>query len=97
QGRGDVVRRVRDQRRVVIAAYHAVVLQEIQQIWHLLEIGWDVRIVATQMYVVEGDVNEPLDFMASGIGLAGGLHWRGFFGGRRSTRGRLGERNGGGG
>ncbi len=35
----DVVRGVRDERRVVVAEEHAVVLEEVEQVGHLLKVG----------------------------------------------------------
>ncbi len=52
QARENVVGGVGDQRSEMIAADGAFVLQEIQQIGHLLKIGRHVRIVSPQMDVV---------------------------------------------
>src|SRR5262249_1906326 len=56
----DVVCGMRDQRGEMIAAHRAVLQHEIEQVRHLLEIGWDVWIVATQVHVVELDLHDLL-------------------------------------
>jgi hypothetical protein len=60
----DIDRGMRDQRRVVIGEERAVALQEIEQVWHLLEVGGDIRVVAPQMDIVELDMDDVLDLIA---------------------------------
>jgi hypothetical protein len=48
----------------MVAADHPVVLEEVEKVGHLFEIGGYIRIVPGQMHVVESDVNDPLYFMA---------------------------------
>jgi hypothetical protein len=57
----DVDRGVRDQRRVVVREKCPVVLEEIQQIGGLLEVGRHVRVVAPKVDIVEMDVDDVLD------------------------------------
>ena len=59
-----VVRRVRDQRRVRVREHGAVLLQEVQQVRHLLEVGRDVRVVPREVDVVEDDVDHVRDAVA---------------------------------
>jgi hypothetical protein len=54
----------------MVAADDAVSEEEIEEVGHLLEIGWHVRIVPGQMHVVESDVNDPLYLVARGFELA---------------------------
>jgi hypothetical protein len=63
-GRENIGRGVRNQRGVMIAADGAIVLDEIEQVRHLFEIGWNVRIVAPQVHVVENDMDNVLDLTA---------------------------------
>ncbi|MGA8961951.1 MAG: hypothetical protein WB475_17255 [Pseudolabrys sp.] len=49
---------------MVIPADDSVIENEIEQIGHLLEIGWDIRIVAAQMHVVERNMDDMLDLAA---------------------------------
>ena len=49
----DVVRRVGDEGRVVVRQQSSVVGQEIEQMWHLLEVRRNIRVVPPEMYVVE--------------------------------------------
>jgi hypothetical protein len=53
-----------NQRRVMIAADHAVVAHEIEEIWNLLEIGRNIRVVAPQMHIVELNMDDVLDIAA---------------------------------
>jgi hypothetical protein len=48
----------------VLVQHRAVVLQEVVQVRHLLEIGRDVRVVPCEMDVVENDVDDVLDAVA---------------------------------
>src|ERR1700692_1863229 len=64
QGRHDVDRGVRDQRRPVIGQKRPVFLEEFEQIWHLLEVGRNVRVVAAKMNIVEMNVDDALDTVA---------------------------------
>jgi hypothetical protein len=77
QGSQDVVRGVRNQYRVVVRTQRTSVTEKIEQMRHLLEIGWDIRVVATQVSVIELDVDEMLDFASSRIEIAGALSSRG--------------------
>ena len=60
-GGNDVVRRMRLERRMVIRHQRAIVGDEIQQVGHQLEIGWDIRIIACEVDVIELDVDHMLD------------------------------------
>src|SRR6516162_11049181 len=60
----DVVRRVRDQRRVVVGKESPIVLEEVQQIWHQLEIGWHVGVVPEEVHIVECELNDVLNSVA---------------------------------
>ena len=77
QHRQDIGRGMRDQRRVVIAAHRAVVLQEIEQIGHLLEVRWHVGVVPPQVHVIELDVHDMLDPVLGGFQSACRLRGRG--------------------
>jgi len=57
---------------VVVAADDAVALDEIQQVRYLLQIRRNIRIVGSQMHIVEDNVDNPLDLAARRIELAGG-------------------------
>src|SRR5207248_1415441 len=70
QPRENIVGRVGNQWREVITADDAFSLQEIQEVRHLLEVRWNVWIVAPQVHVVEYKVDDPLDLTAEGIQLA---------------------------
>jgi hypothetical protein len=48
----------------MVAADRAIVEDEIEQVWHLLQISRDVRIVSSQVNIVEHDINNALDFAA---------------------------------
>ena len=61
QPRENIVGRVGDQRRIMIAADDASSLQEIQEVRHLLEVRWNVWIVAPQMHVVELNMHDALN------------------------------------
>ena len=52
----------------------AVILQEVQQMRHLLEIGRHVRIVAAQMDVIERQKDNALDFVTCRLEMAGSLN-----------------------
>src|SRR5215472_1415611 len=65
----DVVRGVRDQRSVMIREKHAIVLDEVEEVRHLLEVGryWGRAIaqgVAFEMGIVEDDRNYVADLPA---------------------------------
>jgi hypothetical protein len=51
----------------MIAADDAVILHEIEQIGHLLEVRWHIGIVAPQMHIVELDVHDMLDAVVGGL------------------------------
>ncbi len=57
----DPAPRVRDQNCVVVRVERAVVLQEVQQMRHLLEIRRDVRVVPQEVDVVELQIDDVLD------------------------------------
>src|SRR5262249_4478183 len=76
QGRYDVLRGMRNERGEMIAADGAVVEQEVQQMRHLLEVRRYVGVVASQMNVVELEINDPLDLVAGRLKVAGRLHRR---------------------
>ena len=61
-GRQDVIRRVRDQNRMIAGIERAVLLDEIEQVWLLFEVRGDSGIVASEMLVVELNVDDMLDF-----------------------------------
>ncbi len=58
------VRSVRDQRGVVIRKQSSVARQEVVQIGHLLQIRWNIRVIALIMQVVELDVDNVGDAAA---------------------------------
>ena len=60
-GGQDVIGRVRDQRRVVVRHPRAVVLDELHQARHHLQVGRDIRVVAEEVDVVERDLDDVLD------------------------------------
>jgi hypothetical protein len=59
-----VVGRVGDHRRVGVREDRPVRLEEVEQVWHLLEIGRDVGVVAEEVHVVEHEVDDVLDAVA---------------------------------
>src|SRR5260370_1067411 len=69
QGGDDIIGCVRDQRRVMIAAYRAIRKHEIEQVRHLLKIRRNIRIVAPQMHVIKLNLYHMLDPVAE---IAGG-------------------------
>src|SRR5579862_5344581 len=68
--RQNVIGRVRDQDRVVSGIERPVVLDEIEQVGHLLQVRRDVGIVAREVHVVELDVYDVLDFPRARVKLA---------------------------
>src|SRR5689334_18010720 len=50
-----------DQRRVLLAQKRAIGGQEIEQVRHLLQVGWHVRVVAAEVHVVELEIDDVLD------------------------------------
>ena len=66
-GREDVVGRVRDEDRMVTGMECAVLLDEVQQVGHLLEVGGNVRVVAGEVYVVEFGVDYLFDLSATRV------------------------------
>ena len=52
---------MRDQHGVVVRHQYTVVLDEIEQVRHLLEIRGDVGVVPSEVRVVELDVDHVLD------------------------------------
>ena len=67
---------VRDEHRVIIRQQRAVVLDEIEQVRHLLEIGRHVRVVTQEVSVVELDVDDVLDRTLGRLELATGRRGR---------------------
>ena len=55
---------MRDQRRVVVRQDGAVVLEEVQEVRHQLEVGRDVGVVPEEVHIVEADLNDMLDAVA---------------------------------
>jgi hypothetical protein len=51
----------------LIAAHRAIVPHEVEQVGHLLEVRWDIWIVAPQMHVVELDVHDMPDPVVGGL------------------------------
>jgi hypothetical protein len=64
---------VRNQHGVVVRVERTFTADEIQQVRHLFQVGWDVRVVAHQVRVVELDVDDVLNLALSRIELAGTL------------------------
>ncbi len=60
----DVVRRMRDQRRVVVREHRSVALDEVEQVRHHLQVRRDVRVVPEEMHVVERELDHVLDPVA---------------------------------
>jgi len=63
----NVIRGVRDERRMVVAEQNAIVLDEVQQVGHLLEVrGYQRRAISCgvtlEVHVVEDDVTTCLMF-----------------------------------
>jgi len=65
--RNNVIRRVRLERRMVIRHQHAITGDEVQEIGHLFQIGWNVWIVPGEVDVVELKINHALDLPSRGI------------------------------
>jgi len=82
----DVVRGMRDERRVVIGEQHSVALEELQQIGHLLQIRGHVRVIAAQVHVVELDLDHVLEARGEPAGRL--LRIVAVVGGLRSNRAR---------
>src|ERR1700722_12248368 len=59
-----------DEHCVIPGIERAFILEEIQQVRHLLEIRRDIRVVARKMHVVELDVHHVLDLSRGRIQLA---------------------------
>ncbi len=64
KGRQDVIGSMRDKRRVVVRHPRAVVLEELQQARHQLQVRRDVRVVPEEMDVVENELDDVLDAIA---------------------------------
>lgn len=64
---------MRDQDRVIARVERAVLLDEIEQIGHLLEVRRHMRIVAGEVDVVEFHVDNMLDFSRGRVELASGM------------------------
>src|SRR6516162_7505904 len=70
QRRENVVGGVGDERRVMVGAKSALLANEVDQVRHLLKIRRNIWIVAPEMHVIEGDVNNPFDVAAGGVEFA---------------------------
>jgi hypothetical protein len=55
---------------VVVRKQRAVAANEIEQVRHLLEIGWHVRVVPEEMHVVKDDEDDVLDITVCRVELA---------------------------
>src|SRR5215467_1228664 len=66
----DAVGGVGDKDGVIAGVERALLLDEIEKVGQLFEIGWNVGVIASEMNVVEFDVNDVLDFAARRIELA---------------------------
>jgi hypothetical protein len=55
---------VRDQRGVVVGQERSVVLEEVEQVRHHLQVGRDVGVVTEEVHVVEADLDHVLDAVA---------------------------------
>ena len=64
QRRQGVTRRVRDQRRVTVRQQRPVLLDEILQVRHQLQVGRDVGVIAKEMRVVQRDLDDVLNAVA---------------------------------
>src|SRR5207237_1115772 len=60
-GGQDPARGVRDEDRMVVREQRPVRRHEVEQVWHLLEIGRDARRITQVMRVVELQVDDVLD------------------------------------
>ena len=67
-GGQDVVGGVRDERRVAVAQEGAVVLEEVQQVRHHLQVGRDVGVVPEEVHIVERELHHVLDPVAEVAG-----------------------------
>jgi len=54
---------MRDENGVVVGKQRAVAVNKIEQVRHLLEIGWNVRVVPQEMHVVKDDEDDVLDVL----------------------------------
>jgi len=70
QGSQDVVGSVRNQHCVMVRVQRAIVADEVEQMWHLLQVGGHVGVVALQVGVVELNVDDVLNPAVSGVELA---------------------------
>ena len=68
----DVGAGVRDQPGVLVADHRAVAGDEVEQVGHLLQVARHVRIVASQVDVVEHDAHDVLDTVALAVQVAAG-------------------------
>ena len=66
----DVIGRVRNEHRVVARVHRAVLLDEIEQVRHLFQIGWNVWIIASEVNVIELHVDDVLELSRRRIQLA---------------------------
>jgi hypothetical protein len=71
QGGEDVVRGVGDQRRVVVRQHRPVLLDEIQQVWHHLEVRRNVGVVAEEVHVVKRELDHVLHPVAESTSCPG--------------------------
>jgi hypothetical protein len=68
----DIYRCVRDEGRVVVGEQRSLVLEEMQEARNLFEIRRHIRIIATQMNIVELQIDDVLDAAAERPELAAG-------------------------
>ena len=61
QGGRDVVCSMRDEHCMMVRIQSALALEEIQEMRHLFQVGWDIRVIAPQVSVVKLNVDEVLD------------------------------------
>jgi len=61
QGGQDVVCGMRDEHCMMVRIQSALALEEIQEMRHLFQVGWDIRVIAPQVSVVKLNVDEVLD------------------------------------
>jgi len=52
---------MRDEHCMMVRIQSALALEEIQEMRHLFQVGWDIRVIAPQVSVVKLNVDEVLD------------------------------------
>src|SRR5271166_2721409 len=55
---------MRDQRRPMVGQERPISFKELEQTWHLLEVGGHIGVVAPEMDIVELNVDDVLDAVA---------------------------------